>query len=263
MASDPFTPKDGYGQVIYAFFPDMPKIIRLNEHRVLKSAITNPTETEAMEFVAANTTIPVPKVYETRWSDNRADTSQIVMEYIPGQSLDKVWGKLTHNKRMSICHQLRDYLSQLAKLKRTTTPARIESANGGPVTVGLRYPRLGGPFDSEKEFNDFLVGLNDPEYPSPFKQYARSGMKDNHDIHFAHGDFSPRNIMVDESSGEVKAVLDWDRAGWYPEYWDQNRILSENPGLQDYFPYLNHIVPFNYAQEVLALGYLLRVTGDG
>ncbi|KAK2734985.1 hypothetical protein FQN55_002313 [Onygenales sp. PD_40] len=261
MDSDPFTPKDGYGQVIYAFFPDMPKIVRLDEHRVLKSAITNPTETEAMKFVAANTTIPIPKVYETRWSDT--DASQIVMEYIPGQSLDKVWGKLTHDKRMSICHQLRGYLSQLAKLKPTTMPARIESANGGPVTVGLRYPRLGGPFDSEEEFNDFLVGLDDPTYPSPFKQYARSGMRDNHEIHFAHGDFSPRNIMVDVGSGEVKAVLDWDRAGWYPEYWDQNRILSENPGLHDYFPYLKHIVPFNYSQEVLALGYLLRVTGDG
>ncbi|OAT00190.1 uncharacterized protein BDCG_16503 [Blastomyces dermatitidis ER-3] len=65
MEPDPFTPKDGYGQVIYAFFPDMPKIIRLDEHRVLKSAITNSTETEAMKFVAANTTIPVPKVYKT------------------------------------------------------------------------------------------------------------------------------------------------------------------------------------------------------
>ncbi|OJD17454.1 hypothetical protein ACJ73_08798 [Blastomyces percursus] len=70
-------------------------------------------------------------------------------------------------------------------------------------------------------------------------------------------------IMVDVDSGEGKAVLDWDRAGWYPGYWDHRRILSENPGLPDYFPYLKHIAPFNYAQEVLAMGYLLRLAGDG
>ncbi|KAK2750248.1 hypothetical protein FQN55_002393 [Onygenales sp. PD_40] len=262
MDSDPFTPKDGYGQVIFAgFIPEFPKIIRLDEHRVLKSSITDSSETEAMQFIAANTTIPVPKVYATRWSDSpTTKSSQIVMEYIPGESLDEAWGKLTHDQRMSICHTLRDYLSQLQRLKSKTN--RIEAANGGPVTVGLRFPRRGGPFDSEEAFNDFLVGKRGNEFPSTFRRYARAAMSDGHEIHFAHGDFSPRNIMVDEN-GEVKAVLDWERAGWYPEYWDQNRMLSENPGIRDYYPYLEHIVPFKYVQEVVAMGYLLRISADG
>ncbi|KLJ13144.1 hypothetical protein EMPG_11900 [Blastomyces silverae] len=72
------------------------------------------------------------------------------------------------------------------------------------------------------------------------------------EIHFTHGDFSPRNIMVE--NGEVKAVLDGDRAGWYPENWNQNRILSENPGIRYNYPYLKHIIPFKYAQEIVAMG---------
>ncbi|KAL2360578.1 hypothetical protein RJZ56_006553 [Blastomyces dermatitidis] len=165
---------------------------------------SDPFTPKAMEFIATNTTIPVPKVYETRWSGNRTRLSQIVMEYIPGESLDTAWGKLTHDQRMSVCRQLRGYLSQLQNL--TSKTKRIEAANGGPITAGLRFPRRGGPFDSKKELNDFLVEKNGNEYLSVFRRYARAAMSDDHEIHFAHGDFSPRNIMVE--NGMVKAVLD-------------------------------------------------------
>ncbi|OJD17802.1 hypothetical protein ACJ73_08768 [Blastomyces percursus] len=114
-----------------------------------------------MQFIAANTTIPVPKAYQTRWSGNRTKLSQIATEYIPGESLDAAWGKLTHDQRVSVYHQLRDYLSQLQKLESKTK--RIEAANGGPITSA---------------------------------RYARAAVSDDHEIHFGHGDFSPRNIMV-------------------------------------------------------------------
>ncbi|OJD17453.1 hypothetical protein ACJ73_08797 [Blastomyces percursus] len=90
MDSDTFTPKGlpssdklqnrWLRTSALRFLPRYARIIRLGEHRVLKSAIP---KTGAMNLVAANTTI-----YETRWSGNRTDASQIVTEY-----LDKVWGK--------------------------------------------------------------------------------------------------------------------------------------------------------------------------
>ncbi|OAT07755.1 hypothetical protein BDBG_03790 [Blastomyces gilchristii SLH14081] len=238
MEPDPFTPKDGYGQVIYAFFPDMPKIIRLDEHRILKSAITNSTETEAMKFVAANTTIPVPKdglmLLKLSWNTS------------PANPLAKS-GENSHTiSRCSSVISSAASSPNVQKLRPTTTPALIESANGGPVTVGLRFPRRGGPFDSEKEFNDFLVG---------------SGMKDNHEIHFAHGDFSPRNIMVDVDSGEVKAVLDWDRAGWYPEYWIVVGYSLKTLGYGIISLISNALFPSTMPRRFLQWGYSLRFTG--
>ncbi|EGE79773.1 phosphotransferase, variant [Blastomyces dermatitidis ATCC 18188] len=169
MEPDPFTPKDGYGQVIYAFFPDMPKIIRLDEHRVLKSAITNSTETEAMKFVAANTTIPSPKSLQDHmiWQQDGLKLLKLSWNTPPANPLAKS-GENSHTiSRCSSVISSAASSPNVQKLRPTTTPALIESANGGPVTVGLRFPRRGGPFDSEKEFNDFLVGLNDPKYPSP------------------------------------------------------------------------------------------------
>lgn len=182
------------------------------------------------------------------------------MEYLPGESLDKVWGGLTHEQRISTCHQLSGYLAQLRSLQGAGN--RVEGVNGAPITVGLRFPRQGGPFNTEKEFNDFVVEKDNEIIPPFFKRYARAGLRDDHKIHFAHGDFSPRNILVDKE-GCVTGVLDWDRSGFYLEYWDQNRMLTENPGIKDWFPYLEHILAFDYTQEVLALGYLTRIMGDG
>lgn len=65
----------------------------------------------------------------------------------------------------------------------------------------------------------------------------RSSMGDDHRIVMTHGDLHPRNIMVsweqdqsDEETREmelkVTSILDWDLAGWYPEYWEYLKALS-------------------------------------
>lgn len=35
---------------------------------------------------------------------------------------------------------------------------------------------------------------------------------------FTHGDIAARNIIVRDR--KIVAILDWEFAGWYPEYWD-------------------------------------------
>lgn len=107
-----------------------------------------------------------------------------------------------------------------------------------------------------------MVEKGNERVPEVFKRYARAVLNDNHEIHFAHAEISPRNILVD-ASGRVTAVLDWDRAGWYPECWDQARILTENPGSRDYWRYIEHLIPFQYVQELTALSYVYRLSGDG
>lgn len=138
---------------------------------------------------------------------------------------------------------------------------RIEAVNGGLVTVGIWYPCNAGPFATEKEFNDFLVTKDTERLPYIFKNYARTMMVDDHVIHFALGDFAPRNIIVDPE-GRVNAVIDWHRAGWLPEYWDSNRMTTEIPGIKNYLSYIHHIIPVQYPRETVAWGFLARWTGD-
>ncbi|KAL9023071.1 MAG: hypothetical protein Q9196_007400 [Gyalolechia fulgens] len=42
---------------------------------------------------------------------------------------------------------------------------------------------------------------------------------------FTHGDVAPRNTMVDES-GRITGIVDWELAGWYPDYWEYANIMK-------------------------------------
>jgi len=42
---------------------------------------------------------------------------------------------------------------------------------------------------------------------------------------FTHGDVAPRNIMVDEV-GNITGILDWEKSGWYPDYWEYVYVHS-------------------------------------
>ena len=45
------------------------------------------------------------------------------------------------------------------------------------------------------------------------RMYAENSYRS---IRFTDADLSPGNIMVDK--GHVMGILDWQEAGWYPEY---------------------------------------------
>ncbi|KAL2373282.1 phosphotransferase enzyme family protein [Blastomyces dermatitidis ER-3] len=246
---DPFTPKAGYGHYLAHSFVGVPQVTRLDEHRVLKESRHDRREIDTMQFIAANTTIPVPKIYNTKF-DKEKHISYIVMEYIDGEPLNKAWINLTQDQKVSTCNQLVDYLTQLQML----TGERIEAVNSSTVRVGLYESRWGGPFDSEKEFNDFLAqGLQ------------QHNLTDNHAIHFAHGNLSPRNIMVNKC-GRITAILDWEWAGWFPQYWDVVRMLVDIPGkrqMPDYAEHLRATLPYLYKEEYSAMLDVFRGRSSG
>ncbi|PGH32782.1 hypothetical protein GX50_04436 [[Emmonsia] crescens] len=245
---DSFTPEAGYGQYLGHSFIGVPQVTRLDEHRVLKESRHERRETDTMEFIAANTTIPVPKIYNTKF-DEEKKVCYIVMEYIPGEPLDKAWINLTRDERVSTCRQLAEYLTQLQML----TGERIEAVNSDTVRVGLYESHWGGPFDSEKEFNDFLA------------EGIQHNMTDNHAIYFAHGDLSPKNIMVNKS-GRITAILDWEWAGWFPQYWDVVRMFMDIPGkkqMPEYAEHLRSTLPYMYKEEFSAMLDVFRITSPG
>lgn len=44
-----------------------------------------------------------------------------------------------------------------------------------------------------------------------------------HAIRFTHADIAPRNIMVE--NGRITGIIDWEEAGWYPEYWEYIKAM--------------------------------------
>lgn len=45
-------------------------------------------------------------------------------------------------------------------------------------------------------------------------------------IHFTHGDPTPGNVMIAGPPGarKIEAIIDWEQAGWYPEYCEYCKV---------------------------------------
>jgi hypothetical protein len=82
-----------------------------------------------------------------------------------------------------------------------------------------------GPFASVADFHDFLVApVRQCPGPELVAKY-RSQLPDTYDIRFSHADLSWENILVDVSTGRVTGILDWEMAGYWPEWWEYRKAL--------------------------------------
>lgn len=104
----------------------------------------------------------------------------------------------------------------------TSTALAVGNSLGGPVhDNGVFGGSPEGPFATEEEFSSILRYSDDP---------GRQG----HDVVFTHADLNPRNILIslynlrDGTRGwRVSGIVDWEFAGFYPEYWDYTESLFE------------------------------------
>ncbi|KAG8409163.1 hypothetical protein J3459_017700 [Metarhizium acridum] len=110
------------------------------------------TEAATMAFVAARTSIPVPRVHCSFVHKSRA---YIVMERIRGQTLADAWPTLSASELDGILTQLRDMLKELRALP--APGIAVESCVG----ASLRDSRIPGPKqDSGRSppFEHFTIG---------------------------------------------------------------------------------------------------------
>lgn len=200
---------------------------------------TRPTEAEAMRFVAKHTTVPVPRVYDV--GDNH-----LTMEFIEGESLEKSWTKLSAEDQALVIRQLRDYVGQLRAIK--SPDGRICSFDGGPATDSRRLLGLsGGPFADEAAYNDFLV--SDLLWDSDsVREMLRGQLRSDHEIVLTHGDLHDINIMARPGVGVV-AIVDWELAGYYPEYHELIKPLRVPDWRSGFDEQLFKVFPKRYDAE--------------
>lgn len=125
-------------------------------------------------------------------------------------------------------------------------PAIIhEGFSIGPVNdlTFLSYPhqippQLCGPFDSERQFLAAFAFLGYPPTRADNKldRWAFAKTLEVYDVvaslyrqsevsplfpepfHFAHGDLSEGNILIDPGTGEITGIIDWEMAGFRPAW---------------------------------------------
>ena len=227
---------------------------------VKKSPFTHLTEAATLQFVAAHTAVPVPRV---RCAFVRKNRAYLVMERLPGVTFAEAWPKLSAAQVTAVFKQLRAMLAELGALP--SPPAGgVQSCVGGSLRdsrIARSRPRF-GPFPDTQAFHLWLrEGLRPEEHP----ERDDAGDQDWQDLKamaarqdgpwpalvFTHGDLNPFNIFVHE--GRVVGIIDWGFAGWYPPYWEYTAAWYRNSirkAWQDVLPEFLDTFPEELEMEI-------------
>ncbi|EGN93903.1 hypothetical protein SERLA73DRAFT_63256 [Serpula lacrymans var. lacrymans S7.3] len=170
--------------------------------------------------------LPVHKVYSYgEHHENGRVIGSILMEAMPGEMLDEVHEGMTPEEKETVAAELKHYLGIMRSYS-NPWGTTVCSVIGGSLYSTRTCPRIFVPCDDEAAFNTFLhycCRPTDEGYHGciPFKEaQRRAHLMDNmpHQIVFTHGDLWSHNILVKD--GHITAIIDWETAGWYPEYWE-------------------------------------------
>ncbi|KAI0841672.1 phosphotransferase enzyme family protein [Hypoxylon sp. FL0890] len=191
---------------------------------VKSGSTTRMVEALTMKFVKEHTSIPVPEVIDV-WQDGKLGPVRIVMEFIEGDPLDRAWDKFTEEEKTSIITQLRGYFNELRQFHGEFIGGIDMSYCEDPYFASDHGAY--GPYEDEWAFNQglakaWLTEREDDPFLQGLCDILTKTMTD-HKIVLTHNDLDPRNIIVRGS--EVVAILDWEQAGFYPEYWEYCRAL--------------------------------------
>ncbi|KKY39291.1 putative nad-binding rossmann fold oxidoreductase family protein [Diaporthe ampelina] len=186
-------------------------------------------EVNALRMVRRYTSVPVPKPLDfvtapaPAQDDPACGEGYLLMSRIPGVPLSRCHEVLSDKDAAQIEAQMQDHITQLRAIPQptSTSHAICDTLGSACRDSRVRDGEPVGPFANEA---DFSLMLRDPD------DSARSG----HRIFFTHADLNPRNILVDSTvqrdgslGWQVTGIVDWEMAGYYPEYWEYTKSLYE------------------------------------
>ncbi|TFK95187.1 kinase-like domain-containing protein [Pterulicium gracile] len=235
------------------------KASRLTSGLVLKTGQHDAVsaELEALSFVAAHTSIPVPRV-RYHWQD-KGDAS-VIMQFMEGEMLQRVWADLSPAQRRHVMQTLSGFVDQLRLLSQPPPPSSLSHLpREGWIgsTLGHSFHDASmtqevaafGPFASERQFYNWRVSRFDlltwnADTAAKLAD-IRQRMRDDHPIVLTHGDINRRNVLVcvhgpEQEDVEVTALLDWEQAGWRPIYWESRKWIFGNPKPREWADFALH-----------------------
>jgi Phosphotransferase enzyme family len=180
----------------------------------------------AMQFIASNTSIPVPKVY---CAFERKGITYIVMSRLAGSPIGQNWSRRSDQSKTRLLEQLRNYIQEMRILKPTS--GKVEGVNSSKL-YDMRIPggiHGFGPFDTIRDFHSFLtsgIKMSPDQFPE-VNELIMMYEDSQYTTRFTHGDLSSANILVERD--KVVGIVDWDTCGWYPEYWEYTTAWNVNP----------------------------------
>lgn len=223
-------------------------------------------EIQAMQ-VARAAGFPVPKVicYGEHPTCPHAPVS-ILMTRLPGGELGQVYEHLSEEDKETALTEMQVMLKVMREWQNPWGAERICSISGTAIR-SVRVPNHSiGPCENEQEFNECLLstasshsfasqGLYEEKLASARKMHSI-----HHKIVFTHGDLKHHNILF--YKGHVSGFLDWESAGWYPDYWDFTTALRFMPKDFWWYNFISRLGGSDYMEEAECERALTALTVD-
>ncbi|PWY87942.1 kinase-like protein [Aspergillus sclerotioniger CBS 115572] len=212
------------------------RIVVVRDLYVVKYGPTvSENEGHVLRYIEQDLSVPAPRLHAMYQKGTKL---YLVMDYIPGVTLGEVWNTLSDTSKTFLLAQLRAVFECMRAIP---VPGFYGSVTQGPVPHSfflppIEDPDISGPFDEEVDFSRAIAlranqMCNDGGatwWPCEFLLRNLPEALQCHQPVFTHGDLQRENIIltkvINTSSGteeyQVIAVVDWESAGWYPNYWE-------------------------------------------
>lgn len=231
-------------------------VVRVGKHFAVKfDRHVAKNEAETMDFVwrKTNGKISMPRVY-CFYDDHESGRKYIVMQYIEGDTLRARLRYLRPVELKKITATLRSYVDELRKIRfeQGEKPYlgsihRQEMADS-MFTTQFPTPTVNGPLEDDEnltrndKFVNALVGKFEINwrwdakfywYEKHLGQILHGGQPPpEYPTTFTHADLQSKNIIIQHQGGvgeESKfavTIIDWEKGGWYPSYWEYCCAMS-------------------------------------
>jgi hypothetical protein len=233
------------GEVITVLSKQMGRLVLEHDYSYISKSGTSVRhpEAEAMKLVLKHTSIPVPEVIFAQFSK---DHGSIRMTIIPGSPVEALWDKLDDKTKKSVCRQTWDLIIKLREIQQQSDLKGLFqcAADGSPTRDPLiedlqRPPR---PLYTDSELRSRIYERYLHFGGHRYKNQLYDMLPQSYCSVFTHADIAPRNIMVDEKY-QITGLLDWEYAGWYPDYWEYAQIMRPACQVGDWQEWMDLTAP--------------------
>ena len=229
-------------------------VVRLSKTLVLKAGLTvSEAEAENMTFAATRVGIRVPRVYRT-FKRNITDTKirgYIVMDYIPGQTVEECWGSLNDSDKQDVAAQVAALINQMQSKTFNFLPPGPIGGTSGALLQGCWFSTYGaGPFETLQSLEDWCnhkldVCLRFKQAPVDTPRFTFR------DVVLTHQDLAPRNIILDK---EKKVwLIDWGHAGIFPKGFEHAAFVVQSASHEEFTSLVLSHLSSRHEKEVLQL----------
>jgi hypothetical protein len=166
-----------------------------------------------------------------------------------GKRLQEVWPGMSAQQRDKVVKDLGRLVEQLRKMQPPKHCVVGDATLGAALDHRFGSGRV-GPFFSIAAFHEFERRGHSPQHFLEKEIQEVHCPEKVYELKFTHANLCPRNIVVD-NSGRIVALVGWESAGWYPEYWEYTQMCHATPKtMVDWLEAMSNVMPI-YGQELL------------